>query len=109
MATLADLPARIAARSAREALVRRCRADGFTDWSSAAFVEGIRHGAAGLLAAGLAAGDRLAIVSESRPEWLLVDLAAQTIGVVTVPVYPTLAAGQVRDILADAGCRVAVV
>ena len=109
MATLADLPAHIAARSARGALVRRCRADGFTDWSSTAFLDGIRHGAAGLLAAGLAAGDRLAIVSESRPEWLMVDLAAQTIGVITVPVYPTLAAGQVRDILADAGCRVAVV
>jgi long-chain acyl-CoA synthetase len=109
MATLADLPARIAARSSRAALVRRCRADGYTDWSSAAFVDGIRHAAAGLLAAGLAAGDRLAIVSESRPEWLLIDLAAQTIGVITVPVYPTLAAGQVRDILADAGCRVAVV
>jgi long-chain acyl-CoA synthetase len=109
MATLADLPARIAARGPREALVRRCRADGFTDWSSGAFLEAIRHGAAGLLAAGLAAGDRLAIVSESRPEWLIVDLAAQTIGVITVPVYPTLAAAQVRDILADAGCRVAVV
>ena len=71
MATLADLPARIAARGPRPALVRRCGADGFRDWSTTELVEAIRHGAAGLLATGLAAGDRLAIVSESRPEWVI--------------------------------------
>jgi len=109
MATLADLPARIAARGPRPALVRRCREDGFRDWSATDVIEAARHGAAGLLAIGLAAGDRLAIVCESRPEWLLVDLAAQTIGVITVPVYPTLPAPQVRHILADSGARVAVV
>ena len=109
MATLADLPGLIAARGPREAMVRRCRADGFADWSSQALLEAIREAAAALLDSGLAPGERLAIVSESRPEWLIVDLAAQTIGVVTVPVYPTLAAPQVHYILADAGCRVAVV
>jgi long-chain acyl-CoA synthetase len=109
MATLADLPGRLAARAPRLAEIRRCRADGFTDWSTAAILEAVRHGAAGFAAAGLAAGDRLGILAESRPEWLLVDLAAQTIGVVTVPVYPTLAPMQVQYILADAGCRVVVV
>ena len=109
MATLADLPARIAARGPRPALVRRCGEDGFRDWSTTDLIEAIQQGAAGLLATGLAAGDRLAIVSESRPEWILVDLAAQTIGVVTVPIYPTLPAPQVRHILADSGARVAVV
>jgi long-chain acyl-CoA synthetase len=109
MATLADLPARIAARPPRAALVRRCSAEGFTDWSTSEIVEAIGHAAAGLLSTGLAAGDRLAIVAESRPEWLLTDLAAQSIGVVTVPIYPTLAAPQVRYILADCGARLAVV
>jgi long-chain acyl-CoA synthetase len=109
MATLADLPARIAARGPRPALIRRCSADGFRDWSTTDVVEAIRYAAAALLATGLAAGDRLAIVSESRPEWVLIDLAAQTIGVVTVPVYPTLPAPQVRHILADSGARLAVV
>src|SRR5262245_9156303 len=109
MATLADIPGRLSARTPRPAEVRRCSADGFTDWSTARVVELIREGAAGLLASGLGPGDRLAIISESRPEWLLIDLAAQAIGVVTVPVYPTLAAGQAQYILADAGCRVAVV
>ncbi len=109
MATLADIPGRIAARGARPALIRRCGAEGFRDWSATEILEAIRHGAAGLLATGLAAGDRLAIVSESRPEWVFVDLAAQTLGVVTVPVYPTLPATQVRHILADAGARIVVV
>jgi long-chain acyl-CoA synthetase len=109
MATLADLPARIAARGPRPALVRRCGEHGFRDWSTTDLIDAVQQGAAGLLATGLAAGDRLAIVSESRPEWILVDLAAQTIGVVTVPVYPTLPAPQVRHILADCGARLAVV
>jgi long-chain acyl-CoA synthetase len=109
MATLADLPALIAARGARPAVVRRCGPDGFRDWSTADVADAVRHGGAGLFAAGLAVGDRLAILSESRPEWLLVDLAAQTIGVVTVPIYPTLATDQVRFILADCGARLVVV
>ena len=109
MVTLAGLPALIAARGPRPALVRRCGADGFRDWSTTDLIEAIQQGAAALLATGLAAGDRLAIVSESRPEWILIDLAAQTIGVVTVPIYPTLPAPQVRYILADSGARVAIV
>jgi long-chain acyl-CoA synthetase len=109
MRTLADLPIRIADRPARPALVRRCGGEGFRDWSTTELIETIRHGAAGLLATGLAGGDRLALVSESRPEWVTVDLAAQSIGVVTVPIYPTLPATQVRYILADAGARIAVV
>jgi long-chain acyl-CoA synthetase len=109
MATLADLPSLVAARGPRAALVRRCGENGFRDWSATDLIETIRQGAAGLLAIGLAAGDRLAIVSESRPEWILVDLAAQTIGVVTVPIYPTLPAQQVQYILADSGARLAIV
>jgi long-chain acyl-CoA synthetase len=107
--TLADLPSHIAARGPRPALVRRCSEAGFRDWSATEVLEVVRQGAAGLLAIGLAAGDRLAIVCESRPEWVFVDLAAQTVGVVTVPIYPTLPAPQVRHILADSGARVAVV
>jgi long-chain acyl-CoA synthetase len=108
MATLADLAARVGARG-QSAVIRRCGPDGFRDWSSGDVADAAREGAAALLAAGLAAGDRLAILSESRPEWLLVDLAAQTDGVVPVPIYPTLAADQIRFILADCGARVVVV
>ena len=68
------------------------RAHGFTDWSTQASSTRCAMAPRACSAAGLPPGDRLAIVAESRPEWLLVDLAAQTVGVVTVPVYPTLRA-----------------
>ena len=42
----------------------------------------------GLLSRGIQKGDRIAIVSENRPEWLLIDLAIQQIGAVSVPLYP---------------------
>jgi long-chain acyl-CoA synthetase len=109
MPTLADLPAIIASRGGQPRAMRRCRDGGFTDWTASEVAETIRHAAAGLLTAGLNAGDRLAIVCESRPEWVFVDLGAQTMGVVTVPIYPTLASAQVQYILADADCRIAVV
>ena len=48
-------------------------------------------------------------MSESRPEWLFVDLAVLAAGSVLVPVYPTLSSGQIRYILEDSGARIAVV
>ncbi|WP_422361310.1 AMP-dependent synthetase/ligase [Reichenbachiella sp.] len=44
----------------------------------------------GLLALGMQPGDKAAIVSPNRPEWNFVDFACQQIGVVTVPMYPTI-------------------
>ena len=48
-------------------------------------------------------------MSESRPEWILTDLAVTAAGGVTVPIYPTLSAAQARYILSDSGARIAVV
>lgn len=48
------------------------------------------HLAAGLLHVGLQKGDIVAIISPNRPEWNIVDLACQQIGVVTAPIYPTI-------------------
>ena len=68
----------------------------------------VRALAAFLVARGVAAGDRVAVLSENRPEWVVADLAAQTIGAVNVGIYPTLPAPQVAAILKDSG-SVAVV
>jgi long-chain acyl-CoA synthetase len=43
----------------------------------------------GLLASGISAGDKVAIISENRPEWNFVDFALQQVGAVSVPIYPT--------------------
>jgi len=57
--------------------------------------------AAALLKQGLKSGDRIAILSENRPEWFLVDMAAQCIGVITVPIYTTLSPVEIQYILSD--------
>jgi long-chain acyl-CoA synthetase len=58
---------------------------------------------------GIAKGDRVAILSENRPEWAFVDFAALLLGVVDVPIYPTLTAEQIAYMLKDSGARIAFV
>jgi long-chain acyl-CoA synthetase len=55
---------------------------------------------------GVGKGDRVAILSENRPEWTIADFAALLIGAVTVPIYATLTAEQTAYILSDSGARV---
>jgi long-chain acyl-CoA synthetase len=54
---------------------------------------------------GIGKGDRVAILSENRPEWTIADFACQLLGVVSVPIYATLTAEQSGFILQDADCR----
>jgi long-chain acyl-CoA synthetase len=56
---------------------------------------------------GIGKGDRVAILSENRPEWTIADFAALLIGAVSVPIYATLTAEQTAYILRDSGARVA--
>jgi long-chain acyl-CoA synthetase len=58
---------------------------------------------------GLSKGDRLAILSENRPEWAIADFASLLLGVVVVPIYSTLTAQQTAYILCDSGAKVVVV
>jgi long-chain acyl-CoA synthetase len=55
---------------------------------------------------GVGKGDRVAILSENRPEWTIADFAGLLIGAVTVPVYATLTPEQTAYILRDSGARV---
>src|SRR5208337_881673 len=58
---------------------------------------------------GVGKGDRVAILSENRPEWTIADFAALALGAVTVPVYSTQTAEQTAYILNDSGARVIAV
>jgi long-chain acyl-CoA synthetase len=65
--------------------------------------------AKGLIAAGVNAGDRVALQAKTRYEWTVCDFAIWTAGAVTVPVYETSSADQVAWILSDSGARAAIV
>ncbi len=67
------------------------------------------HIAAGLYSLGVRPGDRVALLSDSRPEWTLTDAGCLFAGAIDVPIYPTLTPTQVRYILKDSGSRVLVV
>ena len=74
--------------------------------SSADVLQRARWIAAGLYSLGVRRGDRVAILSESRPEWTLVDVGCIFLGAIDVPIYPTLTPAQVQYILKDSGARV---
>jgi len=55
---------------------------------------------------GIGKGDRVAILSENRPEWAIADFAAMALGASTVPIYATLTPEQTLQLLEDSGARV---
>jgi len=63
----------------------------------------------GLGSLGLKRGDRVSIISENRPEWVIADQAIARLGAISVPVYPTMTAKQIEYIFNDAAVRFAVV
>ena len=107
--TIADLPFHVAGRFPKPLAIGRCRGGQVLEISSKEMLERVRDLSLGLRVLGVTRGDRVALIAESRPEWLLCDLAILASGAVTVPVYPTLSAALARYILEDSGARLAIV
>ncbi len=75
-------------------------------WTDAA--RSVRLLARGLRALGVQRGDRVAIVVENRPEWVVADLAVMAAGAVTVPAYTTYTTEDYRHVLADSDARILI-
>lgn len=74
-----------------------------------AVVERVKRIAMGLAALGVKEGDRVAIISENRPEWSFVDLAILSLRAVNVPIYTTQAVDQIRFIIENSGAKMLVI
>src|SRR5688500_18669068 len=96
LATLADLPLHVLGRYPGPLLIGQCKGGTIAGQSTRDWFDRIRDLSLGLSLLGVAKGDRVVIMSESRPEWLLADMAILTQGAVVVPVYSTLTAGQAK-------------
>jgi long-chain acyl-CoA synthetase len=71
--------------------------------TSEEFASQVTAVAAGLIAAGIRQGDRIALLSATCFDWVVCDFAIWAAGAVTVPVYETSSVGQIRWILSDSG------
>ena len=80
--------------------------DVWENFSGEAVIERVKRIALGLADLGVKAGDRVAIISENRPEWSLTDLAILSLRAVNVPIYTTQAVEQIRYILEDSGAKI---
>ena len=111
MSTAGTLPAIFRARcrdSAGRVALREKRNGIWREHTWNDYWERARMFGLGLVAIGVRPGDRVAIHSEDRPEWLFADLGAQGIGALTVGIYPTNPAAEVQYILAHSGARALV-
>jgi long-chain acyl-CoA synthetase len=109
LTTINDLFRRVAAAANPRAILWQ---DEFNHWqpiSSDQIYQRVRALAQAFLSWGAQKGDRIALIAENRWEWAVTDFAALAIGTVDVPIYPTLTGEQIAVLVADAGCRIAVV
>ncbi len=76
-------------------------------WREAA--EQVTALARGLRSLGVARGDRVGLVAENRPEWMIADLAIMTAGAITVPAYTTHTVEDHRHLLSNSGAKAVIV
>jgi long-chain acyl-CoA synthetase len=99
----------VVCKNRRERVMLQKRASGWVPISSAEIYRNVVGVARALESWGIDHGDRVAILSENRPEWTITDFAALALGAVTVPIYSTQTADQTSYILNDSGARVIAV
>jgi long-chain acyl-CoA synthetase len=108
---LTTLPARLltlASTAPDRVAYRRKQLGVWEETTYARYAQKVAALGMGLVDLGVQPGDRVAIQSDNRPEWLVADLAVQGIGAVTVGVYPTSPEAELAHVLADSGASVLI-
>jgi long-chain acyl-CoA synthetase len=109
-ANLADIVGRRAAEQPRAVMLRHKDGAGvWQDVTAEQFSGEVRTLARGLIGAGVAPGDRVALMSHTRYEWTLLDYALWSVGAVVVPIYETSSADQAEWILSNSAARAVIV
>ena len=75
-----------ALKHAKDDALNHKRGDDWINISAVEFVDRVRHVALGLAELGVKPGDRIALLSENRPEWSIADLAILSLGAINVPI-----------------------
>ena len=100
---LSDIIVRNATEAPQKVAFRRRAGDRWLDVTCSEFLTQVQGVAKGLIASGVATGDRVGLMARTRYEWTLIDFAIWTVGGVVVPIYETSSAEQVQWILGDSG------
>ncbi|MBG0829360.1 long-chain fatty acid--CoA ligase [Planomonospora sp. ID67723] len=104
-ANLTDTVFQRAEREPGAIALRRKVGDDWIAVTAREFRDQVATAAKGLIAAGIEAGDRVALMSRTCYEWTIADYAILAAGAVTVPIYETSSADQVKWIIADSGAK----
>jgi long-chain acyl-CoA synthetase len=108
-ATLPAVCLQAIARHNKPDTVSEKRGEEWVHISAEEFIRRVRHIALGLADLGIRTQDRVALISENRPEWSIADLAILSIGAIVVPLYTTQSVEQIEFILRDSGARALMV
>ena len=90
----------------KPALAHKPNGGTYQDISYTQFGESVSAFSKGLNTLGVQKDDRVALLSENRPEWAITDFGSLKVGAVTVPMFSTLTAAQVSYILTDSGSKI---
>ncbi len=77
--------------------------------STSQFLNEVTEYAKGLIAIGINKGDNIALVSDNRYEWNIMDIAIQQVGAIVVPLYPNISEKDYKYILNDASVKLCIV
>ena len=90
----------------KPALAHKLKGETYLDISYTELEASVAAFSKGLTALGVQKDDRVALLSENRPEWAITDFGSLKVGAVTVPMFSTLTAAQVGYILKDSGAKI---